>query len=177
MAAPKFAPVSPLDDPRSYESPAHVPDQWLPVRPAEIRGFQPEGGRMGYQGPDQGYAIKIANTFRPKIHVGAGESIDDAVQGCLVIGLRRASLHSRAPVVHDLTIAFTIWGYLDGDPPVELIGLRKDLFAGVANVTHHYDEARLLADMIPEATLRLTPQAAVAAYPTRWRELVGVPSA
>lgn len=148
-------------------------DPWLPMRPAEIHGFQPEGGRMGYQGPDQGYAIKIANTFRPRIHVGPGESADDAVQGCLVIGLRRASLFSRAPVVHDLTIAFTIWGFLDPTPPAELVELRGDLFAGVANVADHYDEGRQIADMVPEATLRLTPAAAAGAYPARWRELVG----
>src|SRR6188508_1115085 len=107
MAAPKFAPVSPVDDSRGYESPDHVPDGWLPDRPAEIHGFQPEGGRLGFQGPDQGFAIKIANTFRPRLQVPEGESADDAVQGCLGIALRRASMFSRAPVVHDLTIAFT----------------------------------------------------------------------
>ena len=61
MAAPKFSPDSPVDDPRGYESPNHVPDSWKPTRPAEIHGFQPEGGRLGYQGPDQGFAIKLAN--------------------------------------------------------------------------------------------------------------------
>lgn len=174
MAAPKFAPVSPVDDARGYESPDHVPDAWLPDRPAEIRGFQPEGGRLGFQGPDQGFAIKIANTFRPRLHVSAGESADDAVQGCLGIALRRASMFSRAPVVHDLTIAFTAWGFLDAAPPAELVELRRPLFDGLANVVHHYDEGRQLVDRFPEATLRMTPQAVAAAYPARWRELLGV---
>lgn len=173
MAAPKFAPVSPTDDSRGYESPDHVPDQWMPDRPAEIHGFQPEGARFGFQGPDQGFAIKIANTFRPRISVTAGESVDDAVRGCLGIGLRRASMFSRAPVVHDLTIAFTIWGYLDTAAPAELVELRSDLFAGLANVAHSYDASRLLVDRVPEATLRMLPAQVTAAYPGRWRDLVG----
>jgi hypothetical protein len=173
MAAPKFAPVSPNDDARSYESPDHVPDGWMPDRPAEIRGFQPEGGRLGFQGPDQGFAIKIANTFRSRIHVLAGESVDDTVRGCLGIGLRRASMFSRAPVVHDLTIAFTMWGFLDSDPPPELVELRRGLFAGQANVAHSYDASRELVDRVPEATLRMLPEQVTAAYPGRWRDLVG----
>jgi hypothetical protein len=173
MAAPKFAPVSPVDDARGYASPDHVPGVWMPDRPAEIRGFQPEGGRMGFQGPDQGFAIKIANTFRPRIHVTAGESVDDAAQGSMAIGLRRASSFSRAPVVHDLTIAFTIWGFLDTNPPADLIELRRPLFAGLANVSHSYDACRQLVDLVPEATLRMLPEQVTAAYPGRWRDLVG----
>lgn len=173
MAAPKFAPVSPIDDARGYESPDHVPDSWQPDRPAEIRGFQPEGGRLGFQGPDQGFAIKIANTFIPKIQVSPGESINDAIRGCLGIGLRRASMFSRAPVVHDLTIAFTIWGFLDSSPPAELVELRRGLFAGQANVAHAYDASRELVDRVPETTLRMLPEQIKAAYPGRWKDLVG----
>ena len=173
MAAPKFSPVSPVDEVRWYESPAHVPDAWQPDRPGEVRGFQPSGARLGYQGPDQGFAIKIANTFRPRLHVTAGESIDDAVAGCLGIGLRRASMFSRAPVVHDLTIAFTIWGFLDTQPPAELVDVRRTLFVGLADVAHSYDASRQLVDQIPEATLRMSPQQVSAAFPERWRDLVG----
>ena len=107
MAAPKFAPVSPTDDARGYESPDHVPDSWKPDRPAEIRGFQPEGGRLGFQGPDQGFAIKIANTFIPKIQVSSGESINDAIRGCLGIGLRRASMFSVLKWVPDFGTQLT----------------------------------------------------------------------
>jgi hypothetical protein len=173
MAAPKFAPVPAVDDARGYESPDHVPDAWLPVRPAEVRGFQPSGDRMGFQGPDQGFALRIANTLRPKLHVGPGESVDDAIRGCLGIALRRASMYSRAPVVHDLTIAFTAWGFLDPSPPADLVALRVARFAGLANPVHSYDRARMLVDGFPEATLRMTPQAVTAAYPARWAELVG----
>jgi hypothetical protein len=174
MAAPKFAPVSCVDDPRVYGSPDVVPGSWKPNRPADLVGFQPEGARLGNQGPDQGFALKIANGFRDRLQLQPGEHATDAVQGCLGIALRRASIVSRAPVVHDLTIAFTIWGLLDSDPPAELKILRAMLFEGVSNTLHHYDEARALADMVPEATLRMTPAQVAAAYPERWKELLGV---
>lgn len=173
MAAPRFAPVSPIEDARSYASPDHVPGGWAPTRPGDIDGFQPEGVKLGFQGPDQGFAIKIANTFRPRLHVAAPIHLDDAVTGCLGVALRRASMFSRAPVVHDLTIAFTIWGFLDANPPVELVTARGALFTGVGH-DHHYTEARAIADLVPAATLQMNPQQVAAAYPTRWRELVGL---
>lgn len=174
MAAPKFAPVSPVDNSRVYESPDVVPASWKPDRPADITGFQPEGARLGFQGPDQGFALKIANGFRDRLQLRPGEHVADAIQGCLGIALRRASVFSRAPVVHDLTIAFTIWGFLDSDPPAELTTERARLFEGVSNTLHHYDEARHLADMVPDATLRMTPAQTAAAYPGRWKELLGL---
>ena len=173
MASPQFAPVDVNAPVRAYESPAHVPGPWVSDRPGDIVGFQPEGGRLGYQGPDQGFALKIANGFRDRLHVGPGERADDAVRGCLGIALRRASMFSRAPVVHDLTVAFTMWGLLDASPPDALVELRRRVFEGVANTVHHYDEGRLLVDAVPEETLRMTPQQVVAAYPQRWRDLVG----
>jgi len=173
MAAPKFAPVSPVDDSRVYESPDVVPASWKPDRPADLVGFQPEGAQLGYQGPDQGYALKLASGFRDRLQLQPGESVADAIQGCLGIALRRASMFSRAPVVHDLTIAFTIWGFLDNNPPAELKADRLRLFEGVSNTLHHYEEARTLADMVPEATLRMTPAQVGAAYPARWKELLG----
>lgn len=173
MAAPKFAPVPPIDDSRSYESPRVVPPTWMPDRPAEIDGFQPVGPRLGHQGPDQGFALKIANTLRPKLQIGEGLSADDAIKGCLGIALRRASLFSRAPVVHDLTIAFTAWGFLDPNPPAELVALRRTRFAGLAHGAHSYEQARALVDDVPEATLRSTPAQVASRYPAAWRDLVG----
>jgi hypothetical protein len=89
------------------------------------------------------------------------------------IALRRASLYSRAPVVHDLDIAFTMWGYFDDAPPADLAARRAELFEGVGNVNHHYAEGRRIADLVPESTLRMTPSEVAQAYPSRWRELTG----
>lgn len=173
MAAPKFAPPPVIDEARAYASPPVVPEAWTPDRPADLAGFQPSGPQLGYQGPDQGFALKIANGFRDRLRLQPGEHAADAIRGCLGIALRRASLFSRAPVVHDLTIAFTIWGYLDADAPKELLAERAHRFEGLGH-GHHYGDARELADMVPEATLRMTPQQVQAAYPGRWRELVGL---
>lgn len=173
MAAPKFSPVAPTSRARAYRSPDHVPDSWVPDRPAEIAGFQPQGPRRGHHGPDQGFALRIARQLAPSLHMQEGEHVEDAIRGCLGVALRRASLFSRAPSVHDVKMAFKMWGFLDEMPPAELIALRKPLFAGLRHVGHHYTEGRVVADMVPEATLRLTPAGLDVDYGSRWRELIG----
>jgi hypothetical protein len=173
MAAPRFSPVPPTVRSRYYESPDHVPESWMPDRPGEIEGFQPDGPRLGEQGPDQGFALRIAAQLRPKLQTQPGEHVDDAIRGCLGVALRRASMFSRAPVVHDLTIAFTIWGFYDPTPPAELVELRRSMFEGLRHVGHHYMEARAVADMVPDSTLQMMPAQVAAAYPTDWRTLVG----
>ncbi len=174
MAAPKFTPVDPTDAPRYYESPDHVPASWTPDRPGEIAGFQPHGDRLGAPGPDQGFAIKIANSMRPQLCLQPGENDDDVVRGCLGVALRRASMFSRAPVVHDLTIAVTVWGFLTDAPPSELVEVRKPLFEGLRHVGHHYAESRVVADQVPVETLRKTPAEVADAFPAQWRSLVGL---
>jgi hypothetical protein len=165
--------VNPTEHPRAYASPDHVPDPWMPDRPGEIDGLQPRGPRLGTQGPDQGYALTIARRLVPDVRLQPGEQLADAVRGSLGVALRRASLFSRAPVVHDLTIAFTIWGFFDDSPPAELVERRRELFEGVGNVMHHYAEGRAIADLVPESTLRSTPQQVAGRYPTEWRALTG----
>ena len=172
MAAPQYVPVSPVDKPRSYESPDHVPESWRADRPAEITGRQPEGAQLGYQGPDQGYGLLLAERLRKRLHMQSGEIVDDAIQGCLGVALRRASIFGRAPTIHDFTVAFTIWGYLDPSPPVDLVTLRRPLFEGVRNTGHHYAEARAIADLVPEDTLRKAHQEVLGEYPGSWRELL-----
>lgn len=173
MAAPQFSPSPVIDTARTYTSPPVVPDAWVPDRPGEVEGFQPTGERLGYQGPDQGFAIKIANGFASRVHLQPGEHMADAIKGCLGVGLRRASMFSRAPVVHDLTIAFTIWGFLDPNPPAELVAARGPRFIGVSHA-NHYTEARAIADLVPDSTLRMTPAQVAAAYPADWRTLLGL---
>ena len=172
MAAPRFAPTG-ARPPKYYSSPDVVPDAWSPERPGIVEGLQPRGDRLGAQGPDQGFALTIAKKLAPRLHLTDDERVSDAIRGCVGIALRRASLYSRAPVVHDLNIAFTIWGFYDEDPPDELVELRTALFEGVGNVNHHYAEGRKIADLVPESTLRMTPDQAKAAYPADWQALTG----
>lgn len=173
MAAPQFSPTPVVDTARSYGSPAVVPDAWSPTRPGDFAGFQPTGEQLGYQGPGQGFALKIANGFKDRLQLAPGEHAGDAIKGCFGVALRRASLFSRAPLVHDLTIAFTIWGFLDPNPPADLLAARRELFSGVSH-GYHYTEARSIADMVPEATLQMSPQQVAAAYPADWRTLLGL---
>ena len=174
MAAPQYTPINPDEESRYYSSPDHVPASWVPDRPGEIHGFQPGGPRLGGQGPDQGFVLRIASRLRPKLKLQDGETADDAIRGCIGVALRRASMFSRAPVVHDLTIAFTIWGFYDADPPADLLSLRKGMFAELEMVGHHYAEGRAVADFPPDETLLMTPDQVAAAYPAGWRDLLGV---
>jgi hypothetical protein len=174
MAAPKFVPTLPTDAPRSYGSPDHVPETWKPIRPGDLDGPQPHGPQLGTQGPDQGYGLRLANRLRPSLRLQRGEDADDVVQGCLGIALRRASLFGRAPVIHDLKLAFKIWGYLDDDPPAPLLACRRELFAGVGNVMHHYAEGRRIADMVPVSTLLASIDDVFAAPAARWAQMSGM---
>lgn len=174
MAAPKFTPIAPTEEAWSYTSPDHVPDPWMADRPADLEGRQPIGPRLGSPGPDQGYGLKLAERLRAEVRVGEDESVDDALTGATAIGLRRASLFGRAPITHDFRVGLRIWGFLDDDPPAELVADRRGRFVGIGQAAHHYAKIRDLVDLIPEATLRLSPEAVEAAYPGDWRALTGL---
>jgi hypothetical protein len=111
---------------------------------------------MGRPGPDQGFAIKLANSFHGKLHLTEGEDEHDAMAGALGVGLKRASMFSRAPVIHDLKLAFALFGYTNPSAPVDLVAFRKSAFEAVG---HHYELQRSIADLVPEETLRMTPEA------------------
>ena len=173
MAAPKFAPVSATESPRTYESPQHVPDSWQLGRPGEIDGKQPCGADLGFQGPNQGYILTLARLARNKIKVQPGESVDDAIRGSIGIALRRASMYGRAPVMHDLTFALTMWGWLIDYVPADLLARRKELFVGVGDAAHSYYETREIVGLVPETTYQLTINQLTAITPMSWRALTG----
>jgi hypothetical protein len=169
MAAPDYVPVPLSDQPRrALDLPP--PQRWMADRPGDLDRGQPLGPKLGRPGPDQGYALKLADIIRPRIKVGEGEHVDDALAGAVAVALKRASLFGRAPVMPDLELALRLWGFLDDDPPAELVGLRKHYFAGAA---HHYWDQRAITDLVPESTLRLT-LAQVAQRLSDWRSLLGV---
>jgi hypothetical protein len=156
VAAPEYVPQPPVRHVRSYESPPRRPEPWFAERPGELDGGFRWRERFGAPGPDQGYVYVLARRFRDRLTLAPDEDVDDAIAGCAAVALKRASLFGRAPVVHDLTVAFTIWGFL-GDAPPDLIAFRQPLFAGVSN-PHHYPELRRIADLVPDEVLRRTPQ-------------------
>lgn len=176
MAAPEHVPVDRTQPVRGYASPPRRAAPWMPVRPGEVIGAgQPAGACFGNQGPDQGYALLLAERFRDRLSLTPGEHEDDALAGAVGVALKRASVLGRAPVVHDLTVALTIWGFL-GPASDELVALRTRLFEEVSN-PHHYAEARRIVDLVPESALRLTPEQVAEAGDADWRSLVDVPAA
>ena len=156
MAAPEYVPVTAIDDTRHLHVAAAASGLLDTDRPAELHAGQPRGDRLGSPGPDQGFALTLAERFRGRLALRPGEHEADALAGCLTVALKRASLFGRAPVIHDLTIAFTLFGFLDEQADDELVALRRRYFEEVAN-RHHYVEQRRIADLVPESTLRLTP--------------------
>jgi hypothetical protein len=112
----------------------------------------------------------LARRFEGRLSLIPGEHEADAIAGCTGVALKRASLFGRAPVLHDLTVAFTIWGFLR-EAPTDLVELRKPLFAEVAN-PNHYAEQRGIVDMVPEESLRQTPQQVAEAHLRDWRSLL-----
>lgn len=170
MAAPEYVPVKAIDDTRVYTSPPRRPGSWTTDRPAELHFGQERGARLGSPGPDQGFALTLAERFRDRLALRPGEHADDAIAGCLTVALKRASLFGRAPVIHDLTVAFTLFGFLDDGADDELVALRRSLFEEVAD-PHHYAEQRRIADLVPEATLRLPPGEVTS---DRWQELLSL---
>ena len=122
MAAPSTS-RSPTTSRASYESPPTTcPTRGRPTARRGSTGRQPAGAALGYQGPDQGYALHAGRALRGRARAAARASTTTTPsRGCLGVALRRASLFGRAPVIHDLTVAFTIWGFLDRRPPTELV--------------------------------------------------------
>jgi hypothetical protein len=171
VAAPEHVPVDRNRPVRAYESPPRRPEPWLATRVGEVVDTgQPRGDRLGSQGPDQGYMLSLARRFEGKLTLTSGAVEKDVLAGAVGVALKRASLFGRAPVIHDLTIALTIWGFL-GEAPEELVALRTHLFEEVAN-PHHYGEARRIVDLIPDDVLRMSPAQVTEAHQRDWRSLL-----
>ncbi len=145
-----------MSAPSLYRSPPRRPQAWLADRPGEVVGRGPNtGSGFGSQGPDQGYMLKLAESVADQVILGDGERLDDAMAGCCAVALRRASIFSRGPVIHDLRLALELFGFLT-EPDAALLASRRDAFAGAAG--HHGYHTRMhLAGLVPEATLRQAP--------------------
>lgn len=172
MSAPSHVPGR-IDQPKAYLSPPQWRGAWSADRPGEVVGTpQPSGPALGNQGPGQGYVVKLAARFEEKLVLTAGEHADDALVGACAVALRRASLFGRAPVIGDVEVALTLFGFL-GEAPAELVALRRELFDEVHHSTIHYLAARGIAELVPEATLRQTPDAVASACADDWRAPLG----
>jgi hypothetical protein len=145
------------------------PERWVANRPAEVvvGAAPPRGKRFGTPGPDQGFGLKLARLLAPRVQLAEHEHLDDAVAGCVGVGLKRAARFGRAPVIYDMELAYTVWGFL-GAAPQDLVAYRRTLFLGAH---HDYWAQRAIADLVREDTLALTP-AAAASKLTDWKSLI-----
>jgi len=166
MAAPDYVPVVLAEQPRrSLALPP--PRRWVADRPGEVVDGQPHGPLLGNPGPDQGYALALADRFTNRLVLTPGEHPYDAIAGCVAVALHRASISGRAPMGEDLDFAFRLWGFL-GDAPEDLVAYRRPLFAGAS---HHYWDQRAITDVVPQATMRAKPGEI---SPRNWHSLLGV---
>jgi hypothetical protein len=170
MTQPSFVPIVESEQVRpTYR--LEVPSIWTQSRPSELRSTRaPTGKLFGTPGPDQGYALKLARRFEDQVILDPGESAEDAIAGCTAVAMRRAAHYGRAPVIHDLTFGFTLWGFLGGAPKA-LVEARAPLFR---SASHHYHAQRDIAAAVDEAALALTPEA-VAGRLGEWRQLLHLP--
>jgi hypothetical protein len=168
MASPSHVPIHLADKPRIGDDMPPA-DSWRATRPAEVitKANQPCGHSFGIQGPDQGFGLKLARRFEDRLVLDERENHDDVVLGCFLVGLKRAALFGRAPVIYDFEHAFTLFGYV-GDAPPDLLAFRIPLFE---SVRHHDWERGEIVDRVPDETLRLTP-AQVRERLGEWRTLI-----
>jgi hypothetical protein len=171
MSAPSHVPVSSIDSARVYRSPDHVPGRSNDDRPGSLLSGQPTGAGLGHQGPDQGFVLRLKRHFDDRLVLTDGEHLDDAHGVCTQIALKRASLFGRAPVIHDLEVAYRVWGLLDDGCDPHLAALRAGNFEGAAE-RHHYADVLRLVSAVPEETLRLLPAEVQQRHTADWRGLL-----
>jgi hypothetical protein len=168
MTQPNFVPIVETDQVRpSYR--LRTPPDWRASRVSDLRGPEGRRGReLGVPGPDQGYAFLLAHTlFEDRLELTDGVTAEDALVGCAGVAGARAALFGRAPVAKDIELALVLFGFLGG-APADLVTWRAMLFQAAA---HHYDQQRLIVGVVPEETLRLTPDE-VRGRLSEWRSMV-----
>jgi hypothetical protein len=167
MTQPPHVPLQETDRVRP-SSLLPPPGPWYQDRPGEWnRAWRPDGPRFGFTGPDLGYGLKLAHRLEDKLQLAPGEHRKDAFYAGFLCGSRRAAEFGRAPVIHDMEWAYTLWGYL-GDAPEDLVAWRVPLFRGAAEA---YWDQRQIVDAVRPETLRLTPNQ-VRERLGSWKELL-----
>ena len=120
-------------------------------RPGDLVGGQPSGARLGSQGPDQGFVYRLMDKVKGRIV--------ELKRDRQAVALKRASLFGRAPVIHDVEVACTIFGFFSTGLGAADASVRSERFAAVHH-PHHYEKLRALVDGVPEEALRITVEQA-----------------
>lgn len=168
VAQPDYAPITEPERVRpAYR--LRTPGEWRTDRVAEITApEQPRGPELGVPGPDQGYALKVAeDLFEKRLSLSAGVTPADALHGCAAVACARAARLGRAPVGKDVEMALVLFGFL-GDAPEDLIAWRTPMFQAAG---HDCYSQRRIVDSVAEEALMLTPDQ-VRERLADWRTLV-----
>lgn len=169
MAAPEYVPTSPTDAPRVYRSAVWTDaDKRVTDRPAVASEPWPRGPRLADPSPDAGYALKLVKTFEGRLVLTQGEHEHDVLVGCAGVATKRSSLFGRGPLMTDVKIAFTIWGFL-AEPDPTLVRFRRPLFAAAGH-QYNYVQRRQIADVVSAAALKLSPSEVSAIASSDWRK-------
>lgn len=167
MAAPEFVP-STGSSAKHYVAPHRQLGNWSADRPGEVTGPSAGGKALGAQGPGQGFVYKLFSVFDAEMHLAEGEHRSDVDEGCSGVALKRASLFHRSPVVHDLRIAYDLFGFL-GEAPADLVAARKPLFSEVHH-SFHYFERRAIVDLVSDEVLLQSPDQVASRVAKDWRD-------
>ena len=169
VAAPKFAPVPAIGDVKSYRSPAYVPDGWDGRPPGRPRRPPAGGPGLGFQGPDQGYALRPGRPAAPAaraVRRRAGRRCRHRLHGdrdAPGVAVRAGAGDPRpAHRVHDLGVPRRRPGRRSGrrcGSPVR--GRRRSPSLRGA--------CGLSSTRVPEATLRMTPAEVNEIYSVSWK--------
>jgi hypothetical protein len=133
-------------------------------RPGEHRKVAPgPRRRVGAAGPDQGYALLLAEHLADTVVLGHGEHIDDVLAVAVQVALVRAARLGRAPVRADLETALTLLAFLS---PIsdDAVRVRRSIVTGAS---HDSWRCREIAELISDEALALDP-AAAAVFALDW---------
>jgi hypothetical protein len=169
MAAPPFVPRSPVDKPRDANtSPRPSPGRGGPTVRGDLAGRQP-AAQLGYQGPDQGYGLLLAERLGDRLQLQQAEAADDAIQGSLGVAPPGVDVRSARPSTTSRWPSRS-WGFLDPGAAGRLVARRGRCSRRPRQPPLR--RASAIADGC-RATLRKPHQQVVSEYPERVAELLG----
>ena len=163
MTQPRYTPIESRDEVRAAKH-LDPPRPWTAHRPAEHRPGAAAGrSRIGTAGPDQGYALRLAEGVRDSLVLGRGEHVDDAIAVTTQVALRRAARFGRAPVRRDLESAI---GLLSFDVAIS-DDAAAHRSAAITGAAHDHWRCRELAELVPDDALGVDP-GLVASHAIAW---------
>lgn len=127
--------------------------------------------RLGTPAPDAGYALTLIARLRDGVELAAGEHWADVAAGAAAVGMKRAGLFGRSPVLADVQIGLTVFGFFDERPPADLVEWRTRAFTEISN-SHFYMRRRAVVDAVSEDVLRKDVAAVADAYRADWTSQV-----